>query len=81
MRYNPKTKIYDEQYRKLSFKFSNRLGNTDNRYDNTNVVARAVAQCNYPTITLPRASKRENCDNRQNAYESNPNEALRRYVE
>ena len=42
------------------------------------MVARTVDQCNYPTITLPRVSKRENCDNRLNKYESNPNEALKR---
>jgi len=55
-----------------------RLDNADNRYDNKSVVARTVDQCNYPTITLPRVSKRENCDNKLNRYESNPNEALER---
>ena len=38
-------------------------------------VRRAVDQSYYSTITLPRISK---CDNRVDAYDSNPCEALKR---
>ena len=56
-------------------KYSNRLGNDKDGKSKAHEVRGAVDQSYYSTITLPRISK---CDNRVDAYDSNPCETLKR---